>query len=266
MTNLTAHVYIPSRGRPGTKLPSVLAADGIAHSLVVEPQEADAYQRAHPDTTLLVLPASDQGIAYSRQHILATARARGQPWYWQIDDDITQYLRVQNRRCLPCPPSEALAYAEALASQIAHVALLGFELRGYAWASTRAYTLNRLATGCVLTRTDTGIDYETRLRLKEDGDFLMQHRAAGWRTVQIAAYAIGTQTMGTSKEGGLAPLYQQREDEHYARILKERWPDYYRLTVSPINGHLMCKPLWRVIDSDTTRRGPRTSPLLEGQP
>lgn len=80
-------IYIPTRGRAGMQktlsgLPKKLAADAV---LVVDKKDAKAYEVAHPDNELMVLPPRMKGIAFIRQYIMEYAE---EDYICMLDDDL----------------------------------------------------------------------------------------------------------------------------------------------------------------------------------
>lgn len=197
--------------------------------MVVEPQEAEGYASVWPTAELIVLPDRDRGISFSRQWILDEARHRGLARYWQIDDNVKGFARVNGMSCQPCRPEEALRFAEELSDKSPRIALVGFEYQQFGWSAKRAWRWNARAYCCVLTRTDTGKDYDPATEMKEDVDFCLQHVAAGWATALVSQYVMSKPKIGDSGAGGLAEKYAERKDEQAAKALCAKWPGVVKL-------------------------------------
>ena len=84
---MTTHVFIPSKGRPTTKTFKLFNSDDFCVTHLVEPADKVAYEHANVPN-LLLLPESNQGIAYVRNYILEHSRKIGAQWIWMIDDDV----------------------------------------------------------------------------------------------------------------------------------------------------------------------------------
>jgi len=200
-------VYIPSKGRAGlATTPNLLG--GLQPILAVEAPEADAYKGAFPHADILALdPVRDRGVQRARQACLEHARRLGVKAHWQLDDDLTRFCRVENRRARDCFAVDALAYGEGIMDAYARVGMVGYNTREYAWGARKAWDWNRFGARCVLINTTTGIDYDPGLFLAEDLVFWLAHVEAFWRTVKVNAYGITTQAVSGELEGGCSDVY-----------------------------------------------------------
>ena len=234
-------VYVASRGRPETaRLP-----EGVAVRLVVEPQEAAAYQAAWSGAEVLVLPERDQGLAYVRQWILEQARSREGGWFWMLDDDIERYYRVEGKRCVPCPAAEALWKAQRRFEPAGGLAQIGLEYQQFAWSAKRAEVVDSYCDVCVAIHAERAgwAWFRPETDLKVDRDFTLLLLAQGWHTARTTRLAFSAPSNG-SNAGGLADAYAEtgRETES-VRALCRLWPG----VVTPqrkANGRLDAKIDW----------------------
>lgn len=113
-------LYIPSKGRWARRLTSdALTTQGVPHFIVAEPQEVEHYERASRGTLATVLPldmsykgryelCDDLGLTKStgpgpaRNFIWSHSLAAGHPWHWVMDDNIKDFHRLHENRCIPC--------------------------------------------------------------------------------------------------------------------------------------------------------------------
>lgn len=217
-------IFIPTKGRAGrATITQVLDESKLQYTLVVEPQEVEDYKAAYPNADLMILAESDQGITYARQAILDYCREEGISWYWQIDDNISGF-RASNEKVTA---RAALSAAEPYVGDYTNLALVGLDYQQFAFRQEKPFTVNTRAFCCVLTRTDTGIDYRPETEMKEDVDFTLQHLDTGrWATLLVHHHAMDKPPMGQNKHGGLVEQYQSKQHEMAARVLCAMWPDY----------------------------------------
>jgi hypothetical protein len=217
---------------------------GLDLTVAVEPHEAMAYARKHP-FPLLMLPASNQGLSFSCNAILTDARAKGHEWIWLIDDDVYQFNRVVNRRCVRADMRSVLLEAQGHATPgVGQVAL---EHRQVAWCASQAARRNGYCDVCVGIHVPTAPAY--RPGMKQDRDFTMQIIASGRNTVRVCNLAFSTPAMGTSK-GGLAGDYASDKDRQAAELLTARWPWCCKVIRKP-NGRIDAKIDWKNIRRTT---------------
>jgi hypothetical protein len=236
---MTWPIYIPSKGRPNSRLIAELADFA---SIVVEPQDLDAYLTANPAAKFLVLPSSNQGIGYVRNYILATARERQHAWFWMIDDDVQGFYK--NPGNFKVTATQALETAEALISKVLNVGQAALEYQQFAWSAKRQWALNSYCDVVVainVARTRS-LKYRPEANLKEDRDFTLQVLASGRNTMRVQCVGFRAPANG-SNAGGLSDAYH-REPEAVERMTK-LWPGVVTKQVKA-NGRVDCKIDWKV--------------------
>ena len=86
---MPTNVWILSKGRPDNLSSRLFSKWGIQHTIFVEPGDEAAYRACLlPHADLHILPKSNGGICFVRNHMLETARSMGDVPYWMCDDDI----------------------------------------------------------------------------------------------------------------------------------------------------------------------------------
>ena len=218
-------VFVPSRGRADiATTPKLLDASRIPYTLVVEPHEESDYRAAFPTADILVLPESHQGVTYVRQFILDYAREEGYSFYWQLDDNITEFRKCGNGKSAPTDARSVLSAIEGIANRYENVALAAADYQQFAFRSEKEFSVNTRAYCCVLTRADTGVNYRPELEMKEDFDFCVQHLAQGWCTLLVHTWAMDKVAMGQNKKGGLSEKYRAGLHSEQAKRFAEAWP------------------------------------------
>lgn len=226
-------IFIPSKGRADSaKTPRLLQREGIEFCIVVEPSEEKEYRAAFPKVEFFVLPKDNQGIAYVRQFMLEMARTLGLKKYWQMDDNITAFYETKTGRTEKCEAKKMIENIEMVASG-GRISLAGPDYQQFAFRGKELYTLNTRVYCCVLTRTDTGCNYDQDMSMKEDVDFCLQHLSKGQFTMLFHRWAMGKKPMGQGK-GGLKPLYDSGFHVKQSYRLVRKWPNYTCIKHKPL--------------------------------
>jgi hypothetical protein len=215
-------IFIPSKGRAkNATTPKILEAEGIPFTLVVETQEADLYMTEFPKAKIGVLHESNRGIGYARQQILDLCRGDKFKKYWQIDDDLIGFEFGKGK---PCSAREAIDRLETLTERDSNTAISGY--RWPEWGKRGRFEVNTCIYQAVLTRTDTGINYDTE-GMRQDTDFILQHIVRGWSVIRYNEVAVRFPEMGfTPGGGGLSDDYRNGRFEQAAAWLHAKWPRY----------------------------------------
>lgn len=224
-------IYIPSKGRAESNLTAqALNKLGVPYRVVVEPQEFDAYARVLGADKLLVLPFSNRGsVVPARNWIWERSKSQGDPWHWQIDDNIEGFYRLHRNLKTPVGDGTIFRCAEDFCDRYENLAQGGFQY--FMFASRKSvvppFTLNTRVYSCTLLRND--LDYRYRGIYNEDTDLSLQYLKAGYCTVLFNAFLCGkrrTMTLG----GGNTPIYQGDGRLRMAQELAERHPDVTRVS------------------------------------
>lgn len=243
-------IFIPSRGRPSHAYSArSLKGAEVPFKLVIEPQEVESYRAIWSEKQILILPEGHQGIAYSRQFILDHCRSHGIPRYWQLDDNIRGWMVKLNGNLTIVPVNYVLSQIEAETESDARIAMAATDYKQFAALTNKEFTDNTRTYCCVLTRTDTGIDYRAAVEMKEDVDFCLRHLTTGWRTRLYHKFAMDKLTMGKTVIGGLSEKYKAGQDTTAAERLCAYWPGITHV-VKKKNGKIDVKVDWNAITHD----------------
>lgn len=214
-------VYIASRGRPEGRTMKLLRHAMVPFTVFVEPQDHSAYDAHGYD--LWVLPEDDRGLYYARQQILNYARGMRQEWYWLMDDDITGFYEVVNKRCVNTDALGALTHASRMFIREPSVGQAGLEYRQYAWASGAEYKLDSYCDVCTAVRSSVLADYDQRFKLKGDRDFTLQVLSEGYHVMKVTRFAFDAAPNG-SNAGGLQDTYRTGVEQEMSGLLARKWP------------------------------------------
>jgi hypothetical protein len=231
-------VYVPSKGRWETrKTVKSLTHIGVPFRVVVEPQEYDKYASVIDPKQLLVLDRNDGGLHYARNWIWEHALSEGAEWFWQIDDNINGFHRLNENMKSPVSSGTIFKLAEDFCERFENVAQGGFQYymfipRKLACKFPPLY-LNTRIYSCTLNRADLPFRY--RSFYNDDTDLSLQILKAGWCTVLFNAFLADKVATMTVK-GGLTGNYTETSDEvarqgrlEMARSLVELHPDVTKI-------------------------------------
>lgn len=215
MINNLWSMFIPSKGRPKARLPTLLPGSTI----VVEPQEYATYKSCHPMSEIIVLPENNKGIAYVRNFILNHCRENNYKWFWMFDDDIGAFYQTVNRRLINIDASAALLLAQdSILSGSGNIGQASLEYAQFAWSPARPV---KLSSGycdvavAINTENTRFCQYRGEMNLKEDRDFTLQVLKNGSRTMRCSHISFKAPKNG-SNEGGLKPQYDLKTKEREA--------------------------------------------------
>jgi len=227
-------IYIPSKGRPDSRLLTELLEMNANYKVVVEPQDYEDYHKAGHTGKIIMLPENDQGIAYARNFIIISAEAYGNDWFWMLDDDLKFYT-VAGGKCIPARCIDVLKHAEQYFLGAENVGQVALEYRQFAWSATREITRNSYCDCAVAINTKVTKSkpdkppfarYDQKITLKEDRDFTIQVLKAGFETWRINTVAFGGPAIG-SNAGGLQEKYEGGSAEAMDSLyMEKKWgPD-----------------------------------------
>lgn len=240
-------LYIPTKGRWAKRLTSrALTEQGVAHYLVVEPQEVEAYERAARGSLATVLPldmsykaryelCDDLGLTKStgpgpaRNFIWDHSIATGHEWHWVMDDNIYRFDRLHKNTKIACRSPAYWRAMEDFVLRYENVAMAGPNYFMFADCRSRMppFVTNTRIYSCNLIRND--VPFRWRGRYNEDTILSLDMLKAGWCTVQFNAFLqwkVATQTLGG---GNTAEFYAKEGTAPKSEMLKAVHPDVTRL-------------------------------------
>lgn len=215
-------IMIPSKGRAGkTKTDKLLRDAGLAFCFVVEPQDLKDYQNC--GFAVMVLPSNDMGITYARQWILDEMRRLKYERFWMLDDDIECFGEVIDGKTVK---SNAMVLRDAYSQLQVYgpASLYSLELRQFAW-SAKSVQRDKISMQCVLFDLQycKEINYDLRLKIREDYDISFQAIFKGSGTLKSGRYYYGIADM-KSQKGGMEKYYNELTETHETQKLCRKWP------------------------------------------
>ena len=238
---MIAPIYIPTCGRSATAT-TMRLLDGRPYTLVVEVQDAAAYNAAYPEAALLVLPKSRQGVGYVRREIQLASERRGEAWHWQIDDNIKRFMTRRDGKRYRETAEVVLTSIEAEAFRYTNVGMAAPAHLVYAFATKYPISVNRQANCCMLIRN--GTDRYFRSGVGEDTDFNLQLLTSGWCTLVFNRLLIEKIKTGKLRGGCTDRDYLNNGRIEMAKGTMRLWPGCFKL--NPKNpGWLAPSTVWR---------------------
>jgi hypothetical protein len=212
-------IYVVSKGRAPYMMTSIaLAAMGIPHNIVVEPQESAAYRAAVAarslPTTVIELDmrckstyelcdslgqARSAGPGPARNFAWEHSIASGASWHWVMDDNIQAFYRLHENRKVKCLNPALFRAMEDYCARYENVAMAGPNYNFIVIARQKYPPLyrNTRIYSCNLIRNDA--PFRWRGRYNEDTILSLDMLKAGWCTIEFNAFLQGkmpTQAMG----------------------------------------------------------------------
>ena len=229
-------VYVISKGRWESRLTSkALERLRVPYSLVVEPQEFDAYAAVIDPAEILVLPFSDlgQGSILARDWVWEHAIESGAKRHWILDDNIRDFRRLHGSKRYRVGDGTTFRAAEQFVDRFENVGLAGMHYSTFAAthptrALTKPFLLNTRLYSCILILNELPLRW--RGRYNEDTDLSLRVLKAGWCTVLFYAFLADKQTTMTMKGGNTDELYQGDGRLEMARSLQRQQPDVTRIS------------------------------------
>jgi hypothetical protein len=186
---------------------------------------------------LLVLDQNDGGPHYARNFAWEHAIDLGATWFWNVDDNINGFHRLNENMKSPVSSGTIFKLAEDFCERFENVAQGGLQYymfipRKLANKFPPLY-LNTRIYSCTLNRCDLPFRY--RIRYNEDTDLSLQVLKAGWCTVLFNSFLadkVATMTM----KGGNTEDYVEKSEAlvrrgrlEMARALVELHPDVTKI-------------------------------------
>lgn len=219
-------IYIPSKGRAGTRLTmKVFDHIKVPYRVIVEKTEYDQYAAVIDPKRLLILdpiyqkefdpccrlePHQSRGSGPARNFAWDHSMSEGHAWHWIVDDNIECFFRMNRNLRVPVADGSMFRAMESFATRYKNIAMAGPD---YVWQATarkvahEPFTLNTRIYSCILIRNDT--KFRWRCRYNEDTDLSLRVLKSGWCTVMFKAFLQRKMTTQTMRGGNTDEIYAQ---------------------------------------------------------
>lgn len=235
-------IFIPSKGRPDPRTARLLQVANVPFQIVLEKQDLAKYPMY---SNALILPESNQGIAYVRNFIKERATKDKASWYWMFDDDISAFGKTVNGKIQRTHPKEILLEAQSLITKTPFVGQAALEYAQFSWAARGDFTFGYCDVAVAInTRRTRGIKYRSEMNLKEDRDFTLQVASAGNLVMRLTKLNFAAPKNGSNK-GGLYDEYRAGKEKEAVQRMVEAWPGVVTSQVKK-DGRFDCKINWKL--------------------
>jgi hypothetical protein len=219
---------------------------GVAHYVVVEPQEVESYARAARGSLATVLPldmafkgryelCDDLGLTRgtgpgpARNFAWEHSDANGHAWHWVMDDNIQHFRRLHRNAKIEVLSPMFWRAMEDFVLRYSNVAMAGPNYAMFAPARSEMspYVTNTRIYSCNLIRND--LPFRWRGRYNEDTILSLDMLKAGWCTIQFNAFLQEKIMTQRVRGGNTAEFYAKEGTAPKSEMLKAVHPDVTRL-------------------------------------
>ncbi len=229
-------VFVPTKSRH-QHLNTIRALDrlGVRHHAVVEPHQADDYEKALSargvtHCEILVVPHKDKGLVVTRNWIWDYASAMGAERFWTLDDNIGRFYRLNRNAKLKLETPVFLRIIEDFVGRFDNVPIIGMQYEMFVESRVNkpSFALNTRVYSNMLIETHaqdpSGRAYRNEGFYNDDTDLCLRMLKDGRSTVLL--YAFLADKMSTMKlDGGMTPHYRDDGGRKMAEELRQKHPD-----------------------------------------
>ncbi len=220
-------IYVISKGRWESRLTSkALELMRVPYSIVIEPQEYDAYAAVIDPKKILVLPFSNlgQGSIPARNWCWEHSISSGAERHHIDDDNINGWYRLNRNLKVRVTSGTILRAMEDFVLRYENIALAAPNYFMFAprKSAIPAFVINTRCYSHLLIRND--IPFRWRGTLNEDTDLSLRVLKAGWCTILFNAFLQDKSTTMTMKGGNTDELYKDGREKFVASLI-EQHPD-----------------------------------------
>lgn len=216
MTNPKHPVYIVSKGRSDSMITSrSLSRMKVPHSIVVEPQDQEPYQKAiekfnlTPYASLIVAPFSNHGDGPGRARNFAWDHSIsiGATYHWVMDDNIADFYRLHENQRIRVESGVIFYICEEFSERYENVPVSGLQYRFFLNPNLPypPFFMNTRIYSCLLIRNDC--KHRWRGRYNEDTILSLDVLSDGDCTIQFNAFMQGKCATQTVKGGCTDEFY-----------------------------------------------------------
>ena len=238
MSNKIYPIYIASKNRPEGKLLELIKNLDTKKYIIIEPQDENKYKQWGKFYNIIILNKNDQGLYYARDFTKNYAEKQKEPWYWVIDDDISNFYKSYNNKNHKITPEEALYEAQNFFN-LMPISLGSLEYQQYSWSQKKEFRLNGYADCCVCFNKERtlNVKYDLNFALKGDRDIALQILNKKKYIMRCLKLSFSCPTFGANK-GGLHEVYNKLnlEKEMSVKLAKKWGKKLVTLQIKNTNG------------------------------
>jgi hypothetical protein len=219
--------FIATKGRTSTQTYKLFESAGIKVYHFIEPYEYDLYNVPNKINIL----QNNQGLAYVRNFKLDYAKRNGFKYVIFCDDDVLNFYSYVNG--LKEKTDGSLWFNLLEKSKKLPFEMIGINYVQFAWCAKKNVSINsKFADVCVLLNIEKiNHKFRSKYGLKVDRDFLLQTIKNGNGVIFYEKYCFDAGVMGKNGSGGLSLEYEQRKDEHDAKLMFNAYKGFASIKV-----------------------------------
>lgn len=235
-------IFIPTKGRPDCqKTYNILIELGLQPILVIEPQEVNKHTLK--GYNFITLPDNNKGISFSRNYILDYARNKNFEYICMIDDDISQFGFIENKKRVP----DNKAFLEALEYFKNSKTCGTMQYNQFAWCQPKPIVYNRGLEVVMFLYMPLLQNVYFEEDTIEDRDFsldiILNHNV---KTFRLNHLYFTCPSIGTNKGGIELNRYQKQIE--WSQKMENKWGSDICKYVIKKNGVPDIKINWRTVD------------------
>ncbi len=219
-------------------MPKMLDECGLDYRIVVEPQFAEKYLHCYGADELLILPKSNMGLPYARNHIKAHSIATGAKYHWQLDDNVSAFLQRVNGYNLDSNAIDNITHIESVVRDYSNIGIAGMGHVCFAWTAKGAQNINKQIHTCFLVNNSTPCVW--RDDCPEDTDYSMQVLSLGLCTILFSHCVFNKPASGSMSGGAKEVCYSNDGPKKRCDGLMKLWPGCFQSAER--NGRMRIKP------------------------
>lgn len=207
-----------------------MATYDIHFYVVVEKEDFEEYLVNNPmigDARFLILPKSNQGIAYARNFCKDHATEAGHSYHWQMDDNLKRFKKRVAGKNMIKSPFVVLEEAEEYVFKHRNIGIAGLKHACFAFSAREDLGINQQIYTCMLI--NNMIDKRWRNDCVEDTDYSMQILTAGYCTVLFNRLVMDKATTMSQSGGNTEISYSGDGRLKRAEGLMKNWPNIFKL-------------------------------------
>ena len=235
-------IFIPTKGRlKNQKTYKILKELNLNPTLVIEPQEKE--EAIEKGFNFIILPENNKGISYSRNYILNYARLRSYEYICMIDDDISAFGYIENKKRI----KNNNAFLDALKYFKESKTCGTMQYTQFAWCQPKPIVYNRGLEVVMFLYMPLLQNIKFEEDTIEDRDFsldiILNHNV---RTFRLNHLYFQTPSIGSNKGGIECDRYNKQIE--WAKKMEKKWGSEVCEYVVKKNGVPDIKINWRYID------------------
>lgn len=237
-------IYIPSKGRgDSAKTPKTLDKLGLSYTIVVEPQDEEAYRKGFPDATIEVMDKSNQGIYYVRNYIKDLSTSKDEPHHWAIDDDISHFYDRHGPKRVQITSDFPFQACQELMLKWDTIGQFGLVHDAFAFTRKTPYSLNKQVCSVMLINNRYNHLFKFRDKIIEDTDFSLQMLFANLSTVTLNKFSYLAPAQLKQKGGNTEDFLNNKLYERQKALCEEYRP-WFTMKVEENKSRIMPSKVW----------------------